>query len=264
MEGTISPNGTVSFPPSTGWGTAETYAVGATYDQTPTGDLIYCATPPLQNATPLRHAGANRWSAQLAISLNGQQYSAVPREAFAPGTSPAFDPARYHDRTLRTFGVYIDPPAAGRVDVGRSVEAYRERIDLGPSFVPPTPSVRIGALVTVYGEYDAGCAFACRFARAAGGTDGVPANATTSGANGTAVAPDDGATAPGPAVAEPFALSGFVGRGDGAEVAEGSYGVHTGGIRCAVPPSLPAGPVAVWVSMNGQQFSPTGANLTLT
>ena len=71
----------------------ETYAVGATYDQTPTGDLIYCATPPLQNATPLRHAGANRWSAQLAISLNGQQYSAVPREAFAPGTSPAFDPS---------------------------------------------------------------------------------------------------------------------------------------------------------------------------
>ena len=48
----------------------------------------------------------------------------------------------------------------------------------------------------------------------------------------------------------------------GSDVAAGSYEANVGGIRCHAPHRSPGVKEPIWLSLNGQQFSPSGLNLT--
>mgnify|MGYP000532843332 FL=1 len=138
---------------------------------------------------PLPHGNQERWYAELAISLNAQQYSPLESGRVPPGSSPTFV---LPIDVRASFAIYTEP--------SRTAKAKLEAIHGG------------GQQVTVYGgDLHGGCAYACRF---------------------------------------------------GEEVRAGSYDERRGSLRCDAPTRDPGTIEEVWISLNGQQFAPSGANLT--
>ena len=166
----------------------QTVVTEATYDATLAGGLVRCSVPAL-SAMP---TPTSRWSMDIALSLNAQQFHRPESGRVAPGSAPTFQaPPGYR--------LYLEP-------------------EMSAHALPA--AVRNSQVVSLYAnDLHGGCAYACRFDRL-GDASGI----------GVAV--------------------------------PGSFDALTSRVSCAAP-SWPAGSgAAVWVSLNGPQFSPSGANLT--
>ena len=164
----------------------------ATYITTAHGGLVRCVMPALSAVT----SAMSRWSMDIALSLNAQQFHLPDGGHIAPGSAPTF-------HASSGFSVYVDPDATAHV----LPAALRN-------------SQVISQVISLYAhDLHGGCAYACRF--------------------------DRHGDASGMGVAVP-----------------GSFDALTSRVSCAAP-SWSTGSVAtVWVSLNGQQFSHSGANLT--